>query len=87
MSTTSIVCLAVIALALSVWATVGATKDDSLTKLQKRHQIVLAWVLPIIGGALLIAVRHFMSRPIDRSSGDSSLVVEDRHYISKGYFF
>jgi hypothetical protein len=87
MTTTSIVWLTVIALVLSVWATVGATKDDSLTKLQRRHQIVLAWALPVMGGALLIAVRHFMSRPIDRSSGDSSLVVKDHHYISKGYFF
>jgi hypothetical protein len=72
---------------LSVWATLGAIRDDALTAVQKRHQVVLAWVLPVLGPVILISVRYFTSRAVDRPSGDSSLVVEDRHYVSKGYFF
>jgi hypothetical protein len=87
MNTTFIICAAALALILSAWATLGAIRDDALTTLQKRHQVVLAWILPILGPAILISVRYFMSRSVDPSPGDSSLVVEDRHYISKGYFF
>lgn len=87
MNTTFVICTAAFAIMLGVWATLSAVRDDALTAAQKRHQVVLAWVLPILGPAILISVRYFMSRSVDRSSGDASLVVKDRHYISKGYFF
>jgi hypothetical protein len=79
--------IVLLAAALSAFATVAATRDEALTKAQKRHQLVLAWMVPFIGLVLLLAVRHFMLRRKDRSAGDSSLVVEDQQYISKGYFF
>jgi hypothetical protein len=68
------------------WSTISVVKDCVLTKRQKGLQVLLTWVLPFLGAMVVLAVRRFASRQRSRSPGDSSLVVEDRHYISKGYF-
>lgn len=71
---------------VNCWSTVAIARDSVLTKQQKRFQALLTWVLPFLGAAIVLAVRHFASRQRDRAPGDASLVVEDRHYIGKGYF-
>jgi hypothetical protein len=68
------------------WSTIAVTRDSVLTKKQKGLQVLLIWVLPFLGATAVLAVRHFASRQKDASPGDPSLVVEDKHYISKGYF-
>lgn len=55
------------------------------TVLEALH-ILLTWLLPVLRAATNPSVRHFASRQKDRSSTDSTLVVDDRHYISNGYF-
>lgn len=71
---------------LNCWSSVAVARDPGLTKKQKALQLLLTWLLPVLGAAAILSVRHFASRQTDRSHGDSSLVVDDRHYISKGYF-
>jgi hypothetical protein len=71
---------------LNCWPTIAVARDSDLTQRQKWLQVLLIWVLPLLGATAVLGVRHFASRPKDRSARDSSLVVEDRHYISKGYF-
>jgi hypothetical protein len=71
---------------LNCWSSVAVARDPGLTTKQKALQILLTWLLPVLGAAAILSVRHFASRQKDRSSADSSLVVDDRHYISKGYF-
>lgn len=72
--------------ALNCWSSVAVARDAGLTKKQRLLQILMIWLLPILGAATILSVRHFASRQKDRSPGDSSLVVGDKHYISKGYF-
>lgn len=87
MQKTAFLSLGIVALAmLSGWASVVVALDQELTKRQKVWQALLAWVFPIVGPILVLTVRHFARRQKDRSAGDSSLAVNDRHYISKGYF-
>lgn len=69
------------------WSTVAVVRDSVLTRKQKGLQLLLIWGLPFLGAIIVLAVRHFASRQSGKLPGDSSLVVEDRHYISKGYFF
>jgi hypothetical protein len=72
--------------ALNCWSSIAVARDPTLTKLQKALQILLIWLLPILGAVAILSVRHFASRQKDRTPADSSLVVGDRHYIGKGYF-
>ena len=72
--------------AISVWTSAVVVRDQDLTQRQKWRQVLLAWLLPLLGPLLVLAVRHFTRRDRDRSAGDSTLVVDDQHYISKGYF-
>jgi hypothetical protein len=72
--------------ALNCWSTVTVARDATLTKLQKALQVLLIWLLPILGAVAIMSVRHFASRQKDRASADSSLVVADKNYIDKGYF-
>lgn len=71
---------------LNCWSSVAVVRDRGLTKKQKALQLLLTWLLPVFGAAASLSVRHFATRQKDRSPGDSSLVVDDRHYINKGYF-
>lgn len=71
---------------LNCWPSVAVAQDSVLTKKQKALQILLIWLLPVLGAAAILSVRHFASRRKDRTAADSSLVVDDRHYIGKGYF-
>jgi hypothetical protein len=71
---------------LNLWATIAITRDRDLRGRQKLLQLLVTWLLPVLGAVATLSVRHFASRHKDRSAGDSSLVVEDQHYISKGYF-
>lgn len=79
-------CGLVILAALNCWASVAVARDPTLTKVQKALQILLIWLLPVLGAVAILSVRHFASRQKDRTPADSSLVVGDRHYIGKGYF-
>ena len=79
-------CGLVILAALNCWSNVAVARDPTLTKVQKALQILLIWLLPILGAVAILSVRHFASRQKDRKPADSSLVVGDRHYIGKGYF-
>lgn len=72
--------------ALNCWSSVAVAREPTLTKVQKALQLLLIWLLPILGAVAILSVRHFASRQTDRASADSSLAVEDRHYIGKGYF-
>ena len=71
---------------LNCWSCVSVERAPDLTKKQKVLQILLTWLLPVLGAAAILPVRYFVSRQKDRSSTDRSLVIGDRHYISKGYF-
>ena len=71
---------------LNCLSSVAVARDPGLTKKQRALQILLIWLLPVLGAAAILSVRHFASRQKDRLPGDSSLAVDDRHYISKGYF-
>lgn len=71
---------------LNCWSSVAVARDPGVTKKQRVLQISLIWLLPVLGAATILSVRHFASRQQDRSRGDSSLAVDDRHYIGKGYF-
>jgi hypothetical protein len=71
---------------VNCWSTIAVARDSALSKQSKGLQILLIWVLPLLGATVVLTVRHFASRQQSRPPGDSSLVVEDRHYISKGYF-
>jgi hypothetical protein len=71
---------------INCWSSIAVARDPGLTRQQKRLQIVLTWLLPFLGAIVTLAVRHFATSQKERSPGDSSLVVEDRHYIGKGYF-
>lgn len=74
------------AVLLDIWATCAIGRDSDLTRRQRWSQLVLVWLLPFVGPAIVLAIRHFTLRDKVRARGDSSLVVEDRHYIGKGYF-
>jgi hypothetical protein len=79
-------CGFVILAALNCWSNVAVARDPTLTKVQKALQVLLIWLLPVLGAVAILSVRHFASRQKDRAPADSSLVVGDRHYIGKGYF-
>ena len=51
----------IILIALNVAVTVGISKDDTVTGLQKTAHIVVIWLLPIIGGVIslgFLATHH-----------------------------
>ena len=79
-------CGVLILAVLNCWSSVAVARDLALNKRQKSLQILLIWLLPVLGATAILSVRYFASRKNDRASSDSSLVVDDRHYISKGYF-
>jgi hypothetical protein len=81
-----ITCALVAVVSLNLWATVAIARDTHLAKKQKIVQMAVTWLLPFLGAAIALSVQHFTFRQKDRPFGDSSLVVEDRHYIDKGYF-
>ena len=71
---------------LNLWATLSSVRDPVSTTRQKCLQLLVTWLLPVLGAVATLAVRRFASRQKDRNAGDSSLAVEDRHYIGRGYF-
>jgi hypothetical protein len=73
-------------LILNCWSSIAVARDPGLTKKQKALQILLTWLLPVLGAAAFLSVRHFASRQKAGSPADSSLVVDDSHYISNGHF-
>lgn len=79
-------CGLLILAALNCWSSVTVARDSSLTKVQKALLMLLIWLLPLLGAVAILSVRHFATRQKDRTPADSSLAVEDRHYIGKGYF-
>lgn len=71
---------------LNCWSSIAVARDPALTTKQKVLQILLVWLLPVLGAVAVLSVQHFASRRKERMLADSSLVVDNRHYISKGYF-
>jgi hypothetical protein len=52
-------------LALNLWATRLVCADESLSKNQRRAQLVLVWVLPFVGAVLVLGV-HRKDEPPSR---------------------
>lgn len=60
--------IVVIALALNVGATFAIQKDDGLYDSQKKAQIVLVWVVPIVGALITYLVRRLHGTPSTHQS-------------------
>jgi hypothetical protein len=58
-----VVALALVALATNVWATVLVMRDSLSEPSQRTVQLLMVWVLPIVGAVIVFAVHRSVEKP------------------------
>lgn len=74
--------LIVLSVVLSCIATVGVARDVALTKAQRVAQLVIVWLVPIVGAIVTTAVRRTQQSPRGRKAGEPWTAISDGQAIT-----